>query len=66
MLHADMTNSGFASALVTRVSSLSDSPQYSEKELFRTQVCAVYEVQGLGPRIGPQLLCHSVVELEGL
>ena len=34
MLHADMTISGFASALVTRVSSLRDSPQYSDLEIW--------------------------------
>ena len=30
MLHVDMTNSSFALALVTRVSSLRDGPQYSD------------------------------------
>ena len=34
MLHADMINSNFASALVTRVSSLRDSPQYSDLEIW--------------------------------
>ena len=34
MLHVDMTNSSFASALVTRVSSLRDSPQYSDLEIL--------------------------------
>ena len=36
----------------------------TNKELFCTQDCAVYEVQGLGQRIGPKLLCRSRVELE--
>ena len=34
MLHAGMTNSSFALALVTRVSSLRDSPQYSDLEIL--------------------------------
>ena len=36
MLHADadMTNSNFASALGTRVSSLRDGPQYSDLEIW--------------------------------
>ena len=34
MLHAGMTNSSFALALVTRVSSLRDSPQYSDLEIW--------------------------------
>ena len=37
----------------------------TNKKLFCTHNCAVYEVQGLGTeqRIGPHLLCRGCVEL---
>ena len=70
MLHAGMTNSSFALALVMRVLSLRYSPQYLDLEIwtptrsyFAHTIVLSTRSRDWGQRIGPKLLCRGCVEL---